>query len=140
MENLLIARINPCRAFEKVGIDFAGPVNTKCHHKRKYSLFKSYVCLFVCMSTKAVHIELVSDLTTASFLLTLLRFIAHRGCPTKIFSDNGKNFIGAASYIKEINRILKTSTVQDFSSHHHIHWHFMPPYGPNFGGSVGIIY
>ncbi|GFX85174.1 integrase catalytic domain-containing protein [Trichonephila clavipes] len=54
MGDLSIERINPCRAFEKVGIDFAGPITTKCQHTRKANNFKSYIGLFICMCTKAV--------------------------------------------------------------------------------------
>ena len=67
MGDLPFARITPCRAFEKVRIDFVGPINIKFHHKGKHALFKSYLCLFVCMSTKAVHLELVSDIQITPF-------------------------------------------------------------------------
>ncbi|GFW43853.1 integrase catalytic domain-containing protein [Trichonephila clavipes] len=68
MGHLPIERINPCHAFEKVGIDFAGPITTKCQHTRKANKFKSYICLFLGMCTKAVHLELVSSLSAAVFL------------------------------------------------------------------------
>ena len=83
--DLPTVRITPCRALEKIRIDFAGFRNAKCQHKRKCTLYKSYMSLFVCMSTKEISLELISDLITATFLLTLCQFIAHQICPTYIF-------------------------------------------------------
>ncbi|GFW33971.1 integrase catalytic domain-containing protein [Trichonephila clavipes] len=127
-------RINPCRAFEKVGIDFAGPITTKCQHTRKANNFKSCICLFICMCTKAVHLELVSSLSAAAFLSALRRFVSRRGYPSDIYSDNGTNFVGASVYLKDLFQLLHNSNVQDYSSSKNIQWHFIPPYAPNFGG------
>ncbi|GFY36889.1 integrase catalytic domain-containing protein [Trichonephila clavipes] len=134
MGDLPIERINPCRAFEKVGIDFAGPITTKCLHTRKANNFKSYICLFMCMCTKAVHLELVSSLSAAAFLSALSRFVSRRGYPSDIYSDNGTNFVGASAYLKDLFQLLHNSNVLDYSSSKNIQWHFIPPYAPNFGG------
>lgn len=134
MGDLPPARISPCRAFQRVGLDFAGPIMTKCQHTRKSSLFKSYICVFVCMCTKAIHLDLVSSLTSAAFLATLRRFVARRGYPTDIYSDNGSNFVGASSYLKALFKLPHESDVQDYTSQRAIQWHFIPPYAPNFGG------
>ncbi|XP_065087291.1 uncharacterized protein LOC135709030 [Ochlerotatus camptorhynchus] len=91
---LPVPRITPSRPFTVTGIDYAGPVYLRAPHKRAPSP-KAYICVFICFSTKAVHLELVSDLTTAAFMATLRRFIARRGFPAHIHSDNGKNFEGA---------------------------------------------
>lgn len=69
---------------------------------RKPTLVKAYLCVFVCLSVKAVHLELVSDLTTKAFLATLRRFIARRGKPSLIRSDHGTNFVGAARELKNL--------------------------------------
>ncbi|GFV08831.1 integrase catalytic domain-containing protein [Trichonephila clavipes] len=134
MGDLLIERINPCHAFEKVGIYFAGPITTKCQHTRKANNFKSYICLFICMCTKAVHLELVSSLSAAAFLSALRRFVSRRGYPSDIYSDNGINFVGASAYLKDLFQLFHNSNVQDYSSSKNIQWHFIPPYAPNFGG------
>ncbi|GFV16948.1 integrase catalytic domain-containing protein [Trichonephila clavipes] len=94
--------ITQTRPFEIVGIDFAGPILTKCQHLRKANKFKSYICLFICLATKAVHLELVSTLSTDAMLAALRRFIARRGHPSEIHSDNGTNFIGANNYLKQL--------------------------------------
>ncbi len=64
-------------------------------HTRKATFLKSYAVVFVCLTTKAVHLDLCSSLSTVDFLATLDRFIARRGCPAEIYSDNGTNFHGA---------------------------------------------
>jgi len=58
-----------------------------------------YVCVFVCFSTKAIHLEPISDLTTEKFLAALVRFVARRGCPQRVYSDNRKTFVGAATLL-----------------------------------------
>ena len=95
MGQLPIERVTPDIVFENTGVDYAGPVYTKYGYVRKPTVVKSYVCVFVSLSVKAVHLELVSDLTSDSFVAALRRFIARRGNPKVIWSDHGTNFIGA---------------------------------------------
>ncbi|GFW65191.1 integrase catalytic domain-containing protein [Trichonephila clavipes] len=116
MGDLPIERINPCRAFEKVGIDFAGPITTKCQHTRKANNFKSYICLFIFMCTKSVHLKLASSVSAAAFLSALRRFVSRRGYPSDIYSDNGTNFVCASAYMKDLFQLLHNSNVQDYSS------------------------
>ena len=103
---LPLQRITPSRPFSVTGVDFAGPVYMKAIHKRA-SPTKAYISVFVCFVTKAVHLELVSDLSTPAFLNALRRFIARRGCPTHIHSDNGKNFEGARNALHELYQMLQ---------------------------------
>ena len=65
----------------------AGPFLIKTYYGRKCRLYKGYVCIFVCFATRAIHLELVSDLTTQAFLATLTRFVSQRGTPDKVFSE-----------------------------------------------------
>ena len=95
MGQLPIERVTPGSVFKKVGVDYAGPLKIKYGMVRKPVIVKAYVCVFVSLSVKAVHLEAVSDLTSEAFLATLRRFIAHRGYPSLIWSDNGTNFVGA---------------------------------------------
>ena len=134
MGNLPNLRIEQIRPFGSTGIDFAGPLTTKCAHKRSVMKFKSYICLFICTTTKAIHLEAVSELSTAAFLAALRRFISRRGCPAKITTDNGSNFKGASTHLKNLLQLCRSQEVQDFSSTKGIDWSFIPPYTPHFGG------
>ena len=131
-------RITPGPVFEKVGIDYAGPVHIKYGHVRKPVVVKAYIAVFVSLNVKAVHLELVSDLTTEAFLATLRRFIARRGKPTLLWSDNGSNFVGAKRELKNLYSFLKQqqtdTTVSAFCSSQHISWKFIPEHAPHFGG------
>ncbi|GFQ81567.1 integrase catalytic domain-containing protein [Trichonephila clavata] len=73
-------RVVPSAPFTITGIDFAGPINIRCLKPRD----TAYIPLFTCATTRALHIELVSDLTTDKFLLTLLRFVGRRGLPNNL--------------------------------------------------------
>lgn len=90
------------------------------------------------MSTKAIHIEIVSDLSTPCFLNALKRFISRRGKSKCIFSDNGRNFIGAKNVLDDLGRFLERKEtqqeVQEFACNQSIEWKFIPPYSPHMGG------
>lgn len=137
MGNLPAARVVPARAFLNCGVDYAGPFLTK-EKTRSHISTKSYVCIFVCFVTKAVHIDLATDLTTDAFLNCFKRFISRRGLCRNIYSDNGKNFVGARNELRELNKLFLDRNFQDeivdFFSSHHVDWHFIPPHAPHFGG------
>ena len=82
--------------FDKVGIDYAGHILIKRGHVRRPTVIKAYVCVFVSLTVKALHLELVSDLTSEVFIACLRWFIARRGRPSLVWSDHGTNFVGAA--------------------------------------------
>ena len=100
--NLPAERITPDRPFANVGLDYAGPFHVKYGYVRKPTIVKAYVCVFVSLSVKAVHLELVTDLTTEAFIACLRRFVARRGRPNVVMSDNGTNFVGANRELKEL--------------------------------------
>ena len=135
---LPIERVTPDLVFDKVGVDYAGPIYVKYGHVRKPVVVKAYVCVFVSLSIKAVHLELTSDLTTDAFIASLRRFISRRGKPSLIWSDNGSNFVGASREISELMDFLKTqktqSVISEFCSVQSIEWRFIPERAPHFGG------
>ena len=97
MGSLPEARVTPSKTFQTTGIDFCGPFFYKSEIRTRPPL-KCYIAVFVCFSTKASHLEVVQDLSTTSttsFLFALKRFIATRGKPKTIWSDNATNFVGA---------------------------------------------
>ena len=81
--------------FDKVGLDYAGPVYIKYSDVRKSTIVKAYICVFVSLSLKAVTLEVVSELTTDAFIASLRRFIAHCGKPSCVWSDHRTNCVGA---------------------------------------------
>ena len=109
---LPMERATPDTVFDKVGIDYAGPIYVKYGTVRKPTVTKAYICVFVSLSVKAVHLELVSDLTTGAFITSLRRFVARRGKPSLIWSDHGSNFVGAAQELKELFDFLSLQTTQ----------------------------
>lgn len=97
MAGLPADRLQVAAAFSKVGVDFFGPL--KVRHLRKQE--KRYGCLFTCLVTRGVHLEVAHSLSIDSFIMSLRRFIARRGKTTVIHSDNGTNFVGANREIQE---------------------------------------
>ena len=135
---LPLERVSPGAVFEKVGLDYAGPLLIKYGMVRRPVIVKAYVCVFVSLAVKAVHLEAVSDLTSEAFIAALRRFIARRGYPSLIWSDNGTNFVGANRELRELHEFLKQQNtakiVSDFCTSHKIEWRFIPAHGPHFGG------
>ena len=95
MGQLPQCRVVPGSVFQQVGVDYAGPFLMKLGNTRKPTMVKVYMCVFVCLAVKAVHLELVTNLTTEAFSACLRRFAAHRGLPSLIMSDHGTNFVWA---------------------------------------------
>ena len=135
MGDLPAERVTPSRPFTKTGLDFAGPLTLKSSMSR--STQKAYIFIFVCFATKAVHIELVSALTSAACIGGLKRFVARRGLPSTIFSDNGSNFIGARNELNALQDLLSTnkeSSLSAYAATRGVEWVTIPPRAPHFGG------
>lgn len=130
-------RVNIDKPFLNCGIDYAGPINIKTSKGRGHKSTKGYIALFICLATKAIHIELVSDLTAEGFIAAYRRFAARRGAVSNIYSDNATNFVKA-------NKILQEHAAQEEAEFNSIlynelakyetQWHFIPPASPHFGG------
>ena len=107
MGELPAHRVNPVPAFTHTGMDFADPFNIKMGHTRRPVKLEAHICVFICMTYKAVHLEVVSDQTTAAFKASLQRFISRRNCPSHLYSDNGSNFNGAKNDLKNLYKFLR---------------------------------
>lgn len=104
----------------------------KDNRLRKSREYKVYVAVFICFVVKAVHLEVVSELSTPAFLAALNRFVARRGLPCDIYSDCGTNFIGAAKHLRAL--LNDTATRDQLVSVIHCNWYFNPPSAPHFDG------
>lgn len=132
------SRLLPNRVFEHVGVDLGGPFFIKQSLRRNAKVDKAYLCLFICFSTKAVHLEVVTSLSADCFLATLDRFVARRGLCTCLYSDCGTNFIAAGKHLTEIQKTFKDSKFQTEliggCAERQITWKFNPPSAPSMGG------
>lgn len=133
MGNLPEDRITASFPFYRSGVDYAGPVFILNRKGRGARLIKSYICLFICFNTRAVHLELVSDLSSDAYLLALKRFISRRGKPSKIYSDNGRNFVGLNNDFAQFLSKCKRDIIE-YATSQAIEFSFIPPYSPHFGG------
>ncbi len=136
MGNLPRDRVVQNFPFSISGVDFCGPFFIKFKGQRKGTYSKIYVCIFVCFATRAVHLDIVSDLTSDAFIATLKRFISRRGRCSKLYSDNAKNFVGANVELKKLHKLVSQpdERAANFMSSEGIEWKFLPPRAPNFGG------
>lgn len=131
-------RVQISRPFFNSGVDYAGPFTIRQGGRRSKKRIKCYVALFICLATKAIHLELVSDLTTEAFIAALRRFTSRRGISSNIYSDNGSNFVGANNLLRSFSKLLTSkdfsTSVTSYTSNQGIQWHFIPPSSPHFGG------
>lgn len=126
MGNLPDFRVSQLKAFSVVGLDYAGPFAITLGKIRGAKTHKAYICLFVCMATKCIHLELASDMTCEIFISALRRFIARRGRCDCIISDCGTNFTSAS---REIGTLMKQAAERET-----IKFKFNPPGSPHFAG------
>lgn len=134
MGNLPKPRITIDRAFTNTGVDCAGPIDIRMSKGRGAKSYKGYITLFICLSTKAIHIEVVSEMSTAAFLAAYRRFVSRRGTPANMYSDNGTNFVGASKIIKKTTMLHLSIEIINELSINGTQWHFIPASAPHFGG------
>lgn len=137
MGQLPSPRVTPNKAFLYSGVDYAGPINVRMSKGRGNKSYKGYIALFICLSTRAIHIEAVSDMTSKGFLAAFKRFVARRGHCAELHSDNGTNFVGAARELQELFNEEKSKFIPELVeclANNGTKWNFIPPHAPNFGG------
>jgi len=136
MGNLPQERVTPARPFLRTGVDYAGPILIRTNKGRGHRANKGFISVFVCLSSKAVHLEVVSDYTAEAFLAAFRRFVSRRGLCREMFSDCGINFTGAS---RELREMFRASTadgrrIAQAAASDGIRWRFNPPAAPHFGG------
>lgn len=123
-------RVTPSQCFTHCGLDYMGPITTKENDQT----VKIWICLITCMSTRAIHLEIVSDNSTIEFLLALRRFMARRGTPTSITSDNAPTFKLGAEILRNNLYTLDLNKINDFLTNANIKWKYITPLTPFQGG------
>lgn len=129
MGQLPAYRVNISRPFSHTGVDLCGPFQTKCVAHRVTRFYNVYVAIFVCMAVKCIHLELVTDLSANKFIEAFQRFMARRGAPSFMYSDNGGNFIGTKNML-----IANHEKIESFTTSEGIEWSPIPARSAHFGG------
>ncbi|XP_053692417.1 uncharacterized protein LOC128740870 [Sabethes cyaneus] len=123
-------RLTPyVRPFTYVGVDYFGPLFVKVGRQ----VVKRWVALFTCMTVRAIHLEVVHNLSTESFVMAVRRFIARRGAPAEFFSDNGTCFGGANKQLQNEIQSRSDALATTFTNAN-TRWNFNPPGAPHMGG------
>ncbi|XP_053968657.1 uncharacterized protein LOC128870083 [Anastrepha ludens] len=120
-----------CRPFSYVGVDYFGPLLVTV----KRSTEKRYGVLFTCLTTRAVHLKVAYSLSTDSCILAVRNFMARRGSPLEIWSDNGTNFKGAERELKSAFTLVDQNRLTITFTSAATNWHFIPPASPHMGGA-----
>ncbi|XP_024869329.1 uncharacterized protein LOC112453022, partial [Temnothorax curvispinosus] len=136
MGDLPRGRVTPARPFLRTGLDYAGPILLRTSKGRGHRAYKGFIAVFVCLCTKAVHLDVVSDYTTDAFLAAFRRFISRRGLCEEMYSDCGTNFVGADRVLRELFRASSADgrRLAHAAAMEGITWHFNSPAAPHFGG------
>ncbi|XP_064215763.1 uncharacterized protein LOC103314804 [Tribolium castaneum] len=138
MADLPAPRITEAKPFLHSGVDYAGPFYITLTRRRGVKSQKAYLCLFICLVTKALHLEVASDLSTATFINAFKRFLSRRGPCSVLYSDCGTNFIGAKTALDDLSKFVTSqeyhSSIDDELIKRNVVWKFNPPAAPHFGG------
>jgi len=118
-------------------VDYAGPFITI--QGRSIRRAKRYLCLFTCLNTRVIHLEMSFNMDTDSFLNAFSRMASRRALPEKKISDNGGNFVKADKELKDLLGQLDQEKIKQTTSNKGVHWSFNPPAAPHFGGVHEIM-
>ena len=135
--DLPTTRTEGTNPYQVVGVDYAGPLRYRISQEREG---KGYVLLYACSLTRGVYLDLLPNLETSECLLSLKQFIARRGRPDRIYSDNGRTFVGAARWMRAV---AQDERIQNYLSVHQIRWQFnlsrAPWWGGQFERMIGLV-
>ena len=123
-------RVSENAPFTNTGVDFAGPLYTREKQPGGTNSGKAYICLFTCASTRAVHLELATDLSAATFLRMFQRFCSCRGLPSVLITDNTKTFKASS---QQIVKIARATEVTRYLNNSRVTWQFLVERAPWWG-------
>ena len=144
MADLPADRVNPAPPFSYVGVDVFGPWSVVVRKTRGgEASSKRWGVLFTCLSIRAVHIELVSEMSSSAFINALRRFISIRGDIVEIRSDRGTNFVGSCEDLGFNAVNVEDRMLRSFLSDKRVNWVFNPPHSSHMGGvwerMIGVV-
>lgn len=135
MSALPAARSSQSRPFSHTGVDYIGPFQMKNGSYKCKNSHKIWIAIFVCFSTRAIHLELCNDYSTNTFLAAFKCFTARRGLPSDLYSDQATNFKGANAEMKRaFKAIMQDPDVCNTLASQQVQWHFIPPSAGHWGG------
>ena len=133
MSNLPLDRMTTEPPFTYCGLDLFGAIKVK----EGRTILKKYGAIFTCLSSRAVHVEMVSSLETDTFIQALIRFIGRRGEVRQIRCDNGSNFVGAENELREAMKEMDHEKIRAFMTENGgdwIVWEKNTPSASHMGG------
>ena len=135
MANLPPDRSDTSPPFTNVGLDVFGPWKIATRRLRGGAAnAKRWSLIFTCLSSRAIHLEVLETLEASSFICALRRFLAIRGPVKKLRCDQGTNFVGEKSQLDGALAEMDQSRIQRFAAEQGCEWIFNPPLASNFGG------
>ena len=128
-------RVTEAPPFTITGVDFTGALYVRNFNSQEA---KVYICLFSCAVSvsRAVHLEVVSDLTVDTFLLAFRRFYSTKSLPRKMISDNASTYLSAA---EKIRKIFESDTLKEALESNNISWSFIPKCASWYGGLWSVL-
>ena len=120
-------RLQMMNPFTVTGIDFTGALYVRTSGGES----KAYICLFTCASSRAVHLEVVTDLSEETFLQAFRRFASRKSLPKLVVSDNASTFMSAA---EDLRALFESRTIQEGLGRQGVEWKFIPCRAPWYGG------
>ena len=120
-------RITNPTPFSVCGVDFTGALYVREGETER----KIYICLFTCATTRAVHLEVILDMTVESFMLAFWKFASRRSLPSRMISDNASTYLAAAD---ELQRLFDSPSLKQALEYHGVTWQFIPKRAPWYGG------
>jgi len=125
------------RPFAQTAVDFAGPLYTFQGHRKPHQ--EKRLCLFTCLETRAVHLEMAWGLDTGVFLNTFTHFTSRRGVPKEVICERGTNFVGAVGKLKKLVSQLDRQKLENKTAELEVTWRFNPPGALHFSGVHKVI-
>ena len=135
MANLPVDRLTPAPPFSFVSLDVFGPWLVSARRTRGgVANSKRWAVLFTCLTTRAIHIELIGSMDSSSFINALRRFLALRGPVVQLRSDCGTNFVGAYNKLQaSLNEM--DDAIQPYLASEGCDWIFNAPHSSHVGES-----